>query len=830
MKKILYTICVVTLAATSLLGTSACKEQDWNDTGSKSESAPGIVSFRLQHALQASASGESSTRVFIAERSQDSESAADGGLYCAANHRFWMEENLFQATGLKIQWYKFSFIQVPDGISAADESMTIDSKQLFSDLFSTATETEKTTNDFTKLLLDYTPVLQLQEKDCNVAYSHDLNIYRGVVNRWTTRPKEEVQYAVQENVTLKAVTGELHLNMGVLPDQFEHAVSQIIISINVPKRLYVSDNSVSATESQVEVERASIENRNYIYNVPDDYSNPASKKPYLIKMVQLPCALSGHITVLFQDSNVPAQTYNIQGYNESPTVYIKPNVRTSLLFNGMFKQEFEVRYAGFDGSDIGVAPDEWNGGWNSLPEGSYTVDYSLSEGMGSRAALSDNLPASRRIRSLHYFLYDVDNKLVKVRTIPDISESTQWPLLRKTMTWEQREALKDTLSAGGTYTAFFVANIDKTVLGSTENAIEGDDYLEKAMLTLPETPFTDHNQFYLWKGVIKYEAPEGSTGQEDTRQYPLSKQITLRRVLSRIEMNRIAITDALINEAIDSNSAFNALLQSELKNNLNNLVGTVKDKLDAGYVANCGTLNKILTNTDNLNSLTTQQYGNYQHSLRNNVKAGADYKKRTADWSTFSASSLQIDKMQNCFSLELLKGKHVASIGNTSSMLYDLKGSTALWVGLADAESSDSESNILQGISLYKTVGGAIEATPSLQFSFDTTLKVRIPKNERRSYVCNPIASITSAPAASEGYVATVTLIVNLESVYGTLDELVSSNFVYDPLFSSVTKEEFLKTITEVANANGGWSSYNMTVHLPAPDEYQFTASVAEFK
>ena len=128
-------------------------------------------------------------------------------------------------------------------------------------------------------------------------------------------------------------------------------------------------------------------------------------------------------------------------------------------------------------------------------------------------------------------------------------------------------------------------------------------------------------------------------------------------------------------------------------------------------------------------------------------------------------------------------------------------------------------------------MGGAIEATPSLQFSFDTTLKVRIPKNERRSYVCNPIASITSAPAASEGYVATVTLIVNLESVYGTLDELVSSNnFVYDHLLSSVTKEEFLKTITEVANANGGWSSYNMTVHLPAPDEYQFTSSVAEFK
>ena len=79
----------------------------------------------------------------------------------------------------------------------------------------------------------------------------------------------------------------------------------------------------------------------------------------------LPCSLDGTLTVAFKtvDGVVPEE----QGYaihsdaTSSPLVAINPETRTTLLFNGMHAGYFEVRYAGFDGSGIGVADDDWNG-------------------------------------------------------------------------------------------------------------------------------------------------------------------------------------------------------------------------------------------------------------------------------------------------------------------------------------------------------------------------------------------------------------------------------------------------------------------------------------
>ena len=43
-------------------------------------------------------------------------------------------------------------------------------------------------------------------------------------------------------------------------------------------------------------------------------------------------------------------------------IEIKPNVKTTVYFNGMENGEFEVRYAGFEDTSIDVDTD-WNG-WN----------------------------------------------------------------------------------------------------------------------------------------------------------------------------------------------------------------------------------------------------------------------------------------------------------------------------------------------------------------------------------------------------------------------------------------------------------------------------------
>ena len=189
--------------------------------------------------------------------------------------------------------------------------------------------------------------------------------------------------------------------------------------------------------------------------------------------------------------------------------------------------------------NLNTTADGENGGALAvLPEGTFVVDYSVSDGETSRA-FEVGLNANQRISSLLYLLYDSEGQLVKEREIPDINDKTTWPLTRDKMTWEQREALKDTLNSGSTYTAVFLANVKKDLFGDTqtEELLQNKENLTEAVLYLPQTPFTDSNMYYLWKEKLEYTRPEGAS--DDSRDNPLSKKIILRRLVSRIDMERL---------------------------------------------------------------------------------------------------------------------------------------------------------------------------------------------------------------------------------------------------------------------------------------------------
>jgi hypothetical protein len=164
----------------------------------------------------------------------------------------------------------------------------------------------------------------------------------------------------------------------------------------------------------------------------------------------------------------------------------------------------------------------------------FVVDYTV-EGNEGLSRGENTSP----ITSLTYLLYQ-DDELVKERQIPDISSETVWPLTRENMTWEQREALKDTLQAWGNYQVVFVANAVYPASGENEDAgisyITGKDSYQTLALQMPAQPFSADNMFYLFSSEIKKE--------DDTdRDHPLNCPVTLKRVVSCVELQRIQIPE-----------------------------------------------------------------------------------------------------------------------------------------------------------------------------------------------------------------------------------------------------------------------------------------------
>lgn len=170
-----------------------------------------------------------------------------------------------------------------------------------------------------------------------------------------------------------------------------------------------------------------------------------------------------------------------------------------------------------------------NGIDRPLAEGEFIVDYA-ADGLDTRS-IHANMPKNARISSLTYLLYSIDGTLLKRREIPNIGPNTVWPLRRETMTWAQREALKDTLTTQKMNSVVFAANIDPKKCGwEKESPLKDADNLKNAYLELPSRSFNDGNMFYLF---VRDTLVNNMTGVD--RDHPLNCPVILHRVVTRTD-------------------------------------------------------------------------------------------------------------------------------------------------------------------------------------------------------------------------------------------------------------------------------------------------------
>ena len=284
----------------------------------------------------------------------------------------------YQVTGLYGQWYKFAFVCTPT---------------VGGELFGPETEADKEPNhDFGECYIDYEPVLEHQS-NLKAAQGKDLAIYRKVIDRWA-----DASSPLTEDITLTRQTGELVLNMGIPADQFDGEVDHFVITLQTRTQMYVRDMArdsvliVKVPSKKCEftwnVTNQSEEQEIHISLLPDvkpgfdsetlaegddEGETPAvtdERRLYYLA-VEAYADEEENTLVPFKDIEGKEKTIAvIQDINDSDednktydrNILIRKNIRTTVLFNGMTTEQFEVRYAGFDDNAVvDVDDDAWDG-------------------------------------------------------------------------------------------------------------------------------------------------------------------------------------------------------------------------------------------------------------------------------------------------------------------------------------------------------------------------------------------------------------------------------------------------------------------------------------
>ena len=469
--------------------------------------------------------------------------------------------------------------------------------------------------------------------------------------------------------------------------------------------------------------------------------------------------------------------------------------------------------------NLNTTADGDNGGAaTALPEGTFVVDYSVSDGETSRA-FEGGLVANQRISSLLYLLYDSEGQLVKEREIPDINDKTTWPLTRDKMTWEQREALKDTLNSGSTYTAVFLANVKKDLFGNntqTEELLQNKENLTEAVLYLPQTPFTDSNMYYLWKEELKYTQPEDAS--DDSRDNPLSKKIILRRLVSRIDMERVEVEDAAVKAGMGIN--FDQLLVDGLNSALTNKIETMKEDENLTHNSNCDKLLTLLKakvgTKDGENTIAGNNYDNYISQLVTNFKEIENYDLLVSPWTAFTTSKFTLESMHNRMSINDLTSSYDNRI-TLPTYTYPITKGKATWIGFAYNESTNKM--LFTGIMLK----GEAETT-TLELKFEESKEISLQKNGLVTYTCNPIAEIKPKELSSGGtYSGYFEVKINMVETYDQLSDLLTeeNGFRFD---DTNTKDAFKNAIEGVF---GEWNSdVSLSIKIPSSTEFTYTTTI----
>lgn len=500
------------------------------------------------------------------------------------------------------------------------------------------------------------------------------------------------------------------------------------------------------------------------------------------------------------------------------------NMRQNRILNYIGAASLLLAVCACSKEDLNTTTDTGNGRTvAALPEGTFVVDYSVSDGETSRAGKEGRPNTS--ISSLLYLLYDSEGKLVKEREIPGIDDKTTWPLTRENMSWEQREALKDTLNVEMTYTAVFLANTDaelfKDASGKAEQVFfyktvtEGADEtsettyanLQDVYLKLPSVPFNDKNMFYISKHTLSAKNAEGTVVND--RETPYNCPVTLKRLVSRMDMNGITITEALVKQGIGDN--FKDIFVNGINAKYAELIESLKSQQQTNdtWIQNCKVLKDKLDIERDIPKTFKENYVSYKEQLYTACKESVVGENN--DWSMFTRMTFNLNNMHNRMSINDLTSSCDNSI-TLPTYTYQVTDGKATWIGFACNEEAKMS---FIGIMLK----GEAEKTTTLELKFEESKEISLQKNGLVTYTCNPF----NVKPSGIDYTGTFDVTINMEKVYGDLDILLSNGFTFDNATNKIN--DFKTAINRVLN---NWENVKFKINIPDKNQFVFTTSITE--
>lgn len=513
------------------------------------------------------------------------------------------------------------------------------------------------------------------------------------------------------------------------------------------------------------------------------------------------------------------------------------NMRQNRILNYIGAASLLLAVCACGKEDLNTTTDTGNGGTvAALPEGTFVVDYSVSDGETSRAG-GEGRP-NTSISSLLYLLYDSEGKLVKEREIPGIDGNTTWPLTRENMSWEQREALKDTLNVEMTYTAVFLANTDaglfkddsdneeqvlfyKTVTTGTDgtSATTTYDKLRDVYLKLPSVPFNDKNMFYISKHTLSAKNAEGTVVND--RETPYNCPITLKRLVSRMDITKAEVTDEMIKEGLKE---FYYQGETAEKNEILNAVETALEEfaVDACpegelWDFNRGKLKEKLkdTGTDG-QTVYSKVFESCLSQLVNKCKDSELYKSHVASWNKNTDVGFIYTNQANIYNINSLEAMNDDAI--SSNLNYSVLEDGSI---VAIVFSNSAESDGFNQLSAFN-VG-------EVNYTLDTSWKVAMGPNEMVSLSCNPVKKISLTDIGNS---MSVSVTVNMESLFGNLNSFTSSNNNFMYADGTVTQTDLINAMNEVLieDKYGSWNELKLTLQLPSLEKgnLELKASLTE--